>query len=244
MKTVLVTAGGTTEPVDPVRVLGNLSTGFTGMEIARKADLAGWKSIALLAENSPVPGPWPFPVFRFKSHADLQALMKDQIERTRPEAIIHSAAVSDYGVEGTYLGNPDIGFIPAGKGNDSKSEKISSGQKDLWIRLKPLPKILNMIRNQWHYQGILVSFKLEEGGDLLKRALDNLIASGSDLVVANSWSDHKTQATLVTHHAFSPKHPSSPIPLADGFACQIARPHLADCLIDFLDRRLSHKSQE
>lgn len=243
MKTVLVTAGGTSEPVDPVRVLGNLSTGFTGMEIARKAHLAGWKSIALLAENSPIPGPWPFEVFRFQTHGDLLKLLKDQVESSPPQAIIHSAAVSDYGVEGTYLGSPEGGLAPTGKGQAGKGEKLSSGQKDLWIKLKPLPKILNMIRTQLHYQGILVSFKLEEGGDLLKRALDNLIASGSDLVVANSWSDHKTQAKLVTRHPFSPKHPSSPIPVADGFACQIARSDLADCLVDFLEKRLNHKSQ-
>ncbi len=196
MKTVLVTAGGTFEPVDAVRMLGNRSTGATGSAIALAAHERGWNVTLLLSHHSPCTGPWPFEVIRFVTHHDLERQMQERIHEGRPTAVIHSAAVADYQVAGVYPGDshgpkidPAHAFAP--------EKKIPGSQQSLWLKLTPLPKILGKIRKEWRFSGLLVSFKLEQGTDLFARARENLIASGSDLVVANTWEDHTREAFLM-----------------------------------------------
>lgn len=222
MKSLLVTAGGTWEPLDAVRVLGNRSTGSTGLAIARHAHTAGWKVELLLSRGATVASDLPFSVHRFESHADLSAQMEKAIQHQPLEAVVHAAAVGDYRPTGWYEGAPGamVPLTPAADG-----AKVGSGKTDLWIRLEPLPKILGKIRRDWGFHGCLVSFKLEEGADPVLRARESLVSSGSDLVVANTWSHHENEAFLVE------SNPDQPV-------IRIDRSQLASRVVHFLDRHL------
>ena len=65
------------------------------------------------------------------------------------DAVIHSAAVSDYRVQGTYVYEPEGGMQVVG----SKG-KISSGFEELYLRLLPTQKIVDLIREPWGYTGL------------------------------------------------------------------------------------------
>ena len=94
---ILVTAGGTEEPVDGVRRLTNSSTGATGGALARHFAEGGAEVLLLHAERAPLSG---IPVERetFVTFADLEAALRRILSEDRWDAVVHAAAVSDYSV--------------------------------------------------------------------------------------------------------------------------------------------------
>lgn len=95
-KTVLVTAGGTSEPIDPVRFITNRSSGKMGVAIAEKALRRGARVI-LVAGNITVPVPDGIERVNVATTAE----MYDEVMRTLPQAdfIVKAAAPADYAVE-------------------------------------------------------------------------------------------------------------------------------------------------
>ena len=108
--------------------------------------------------------------------------------------MIMAAAISDYG-------NPS--FHDAFHSTDTKPslrQKVPSDQNELWIRLTKLPKIIDMIRTTWAFQGILVKFKLEadlEKDALLEIAKRSRKQSNADLIVANRLEDYSAKAWII-----------------------------------------------
>jgi len=96
-KSVLVTAGGTREPIDEVRFLGNRSSGRMGIELALAARDAGAK-VTVLAANlvESIPG---CEVIRVTDVSDLEQAMDRQAD-----IVIMAAAVSDFKIDRPYLG--------------------------------------------------------------------------------------------------------------------------------------------
>ena len=105
-----------------------------------------------------------------------------------------AAAISDYG-------NPS--FHDAFHSTVTRAnprQKVPSEQNELWIRLTKLPKIIDMIRTSWAFQGILVKFKLEadlEKDALLEIAKRSRKQSDADLIVANRLEDYATKAWII-----------------------------------------------
>jgi phosphopantothenoylcysteine synthetase/decarboxylase len=211
---MLVTAGNTQAPVDRVRCLTNIFSGRTGTRIALEARQNG-HTVGLLTSHPEVVrdlAPRPsliakqWHVGRYHTFEELRAGIAEQIAAGRLDAIVHTAAVSDYFAAGVYAAaagtrfDPDTSLWsgkPAAKLEDRAAGKIRSDEPELWLRLVRAPKIIDMIRRQWGFQGVLVKFKLEAGvsdEQLQAIAERSRVASAADLMVANTLEGAKNWA--------------------------------------------------
>jgi len=175
---VLVTAGGTAEPVDGVRVLTNTSTGATGAGIAAHLARAGHEVTLLRAKNAQRPdGPCREEVFG--TFAELDEALGQLLGSGGFDAVIHAAAVSDYGVEMVCRVTDGV--------QSSAPLKLDSGSSPL-LRLRPNPKLVDTLRARSATPLRVVAFKLTHGattetaGDAVRTLAGR---SGADLVVHN-----------------------------------------------------------
>lgn len=163
---VWITGGGTREPIDAVRWIGNVSTGRMAGELARAAAARGHRVTLFLAAHAPAPRSRSIRVIRFVTTADLAAVLRGR--RRSPDAIAHAAAVSDYAPR------PRRGKVPSGA--------------DRWsVELRPLPKLAPGLRRR-HPRAMLLLFKLEAGiarARLFARAAATARAAGADAIFAN-----------------------------------------------------------
>lgn len=180
---VLVTAGGTIEPVDGVRVLTNTSTGATGAGIANRFAQAGHE-VVLLRSKSAQASDGPCREEVFGSFSELEAALGRLLGSEPFDAVIHAAAVSDYSVEEVSFADSD-GRIPGGA-----AWKLASGREPI-LRLRPNPRLVDGLRALSAGKFTLVAFKLTNGADVAKATDDvrRLFAhSGADYVVHNDLS--------------------------------------------------------
>jgi phosphopantothenate---cysteine ligase (CTP) len=204
---VLVTGGNTVVPIDQVRCIGNVFRGRTGTNIALEACRRG-HHVHLLASDPDVlksedraalpADRWKLE--RYRTFDDLHDAMRRALENGGVDAVIHSAAVSDYRVEGIFAPAAETTFSPetltwetrAGaraRMADRGAGKVKSGEPELWFRMVQNPKLIDLIRPAWHFSGVLVKFKLEVGvgeQELLGIAERSRVHSSADLVVANT----------------------------------------------------------
>ncbi len=164
-RNVLVVSGSTAEPLDPVRVLTNRSTGRMGVELATAAHRMG-ANVTLWNAWGSVPLPSFLGTRRFTTVGDLLRLC----EKT-PLADFHAV------------------FLPAALGDfapEPSRHKISSDEAPPPLVLKRLPKVVTTIRRQAP-KSILVAFKAEsDARQLLARARDRMDAYRVDVMVANT----------------------------------------------------------
>lgn len=214
---VLITAGSTCVPIDNVRRIGNIFSGKTGIKIAQyflekdsHITLLNSKSLIEYSDDNIKELIWNdnlVPIY-YKEFNDLKYFL--QKELTTPiflengtefhyDVIIHSAAVSDYGVDGAYkmccddLGNPMMWSI--------HEAKIKSGRNELYLKLVPLPKIIDLIRTEWGFKGILVKFKLESqksDKQLIDIAIKSMKQSDADFIVANCLEWYSQRAFIIS----------------------------------------------
>ena len=146
---VLVTSGGTTEPIDGVRVLTNTSTGYTGAKLA--AQLAGGgHDVVLLRARGSVPCP---PLVRegtFGTFAELDTALTRILAAEEFDAVIHAAAVGDFAVESVTIQGVDQ---PVGTKLDSRHP--------VRLDLRPQPKLVSGLRaRSLNPRLVVVAFKL------------------------------------------------------------------------------------
>jgi phosphopantothenoylcysteine synthetase/decarboxylase len=238
---ILVTAGNTLVPIDRVRGLTNVFTGRTGAAAALAAQARGHRVTLLTSHPEAVadlsaPGGPPaerWALSRYRTFDELRQLMEEAV-RAGPDAVIHSAAVSDYLVAGVYAPDPQTCFRPdglrwegAGPGGpalaDRATGKVKSDEPELWLRLVRAPKLVDLVRPEWGFRGLLVKFKLEVGvgaGELLEVAERSRQHSGADLMVANTLEGAAAYAYLG--------------PLGEEYR-RVSRRELADRLLDALE---------
>jgi phosphopantothenoylcysteine decarboxylase / phosphopantothenate---cysteine ligase len=164
---VLVSAGGTREPLDAVRFLGNRSSGRMGVALAAEARRRGAR-VTLLAANLAVPAPVGVEVVRTPTAADLE---RAALERA-PEAdvVIMAAAVADY--------RPAVSLV-------TKRPKDASA----WtLELEPTADVLAELGARRSDGQILVGFAADHGATGLERAHEKLARKGADLFVFNDVS--------------------------------------------------------
>jgi phosphopantothenoylcysteine decarboxylase/phosphopantothenate--cysteine ligase len=165
---VLLSAGGTREELDPVRFLGNWSTGRQGYAFARSAVAQG-ADVTLVAANVELPSPAGVTVIRVVSARDMHAVML--AEAPAADVIIMTAAVAD--------------FRPVAR-VDAKIKK--DGTPPPPIELTENPDILADLARRRAEQGpggqVIVGFAAETDPDLAA-AKAKLARKGSDLLVMN-----------------------------------------------------------
>ncbi len=172
---VLVTGGGTREPIDAVRYIGNQSTGRTSARLADALQERGFEVTWLGGAGAVEPGHADLRRERFVSFQDLAASLERLLGDEDFDAVIHAAAVSDFSVARPGAGDPPVG-------------KLSSGQA-LELRLEPNPKLLDRLRD-WsrNPDSKIVGFKLTVGAgpDERRAAVGRQFEQGqSDWVVHN-----------------------------------------------------------
>jgi len=174
---VVVTAGATTESIDPIRLLTNRASGATGRAVARACYARG-ADVTLVHDGPDVPYAT---VESVESAAEMLAAVEDSVEDA--DALVSAAAIADYTVE-------------------AADEKIRSGQGSLTLDLEPTPKLLDTVRDA-HPELSMVGFKAETGGDdetLIERARELRDRVDLEFVVANDASvmgDDETRVLLV-----------------------------------------------
>ncbi|MGV9850203.1 bifunctional phosphopantothenoylcysteine decarboxylase/phosphopantothenate--cysteine ligase CoaBC [Streptomyces sp. NPDC003442] len=170
---VVVSAGGTREPLDPVRFLGNRSTGRQGYALARAAIARGAR-VTLVSANSELPDPAGADVVRTGTAAQLrEAVLKAAADA---DAVVMAAAVAD--------------FRPAryAEGKIKKRE----GQEPEPLTLVRNPDILAEISAERARPGQIVVGFAAETDDVLANGRAKLVRKGCDLLVVNEVGEHKT----------------------------------------------------
>jgi len=190
---VLVTAGNTAVPIDQVRSITNIFRGRTGTIIANYFAIQGAEVILLTSnpELAAEMGVKNIRIIPYKTFDDLAREMESVITaKERPDIVIHSAAVSDFKVAGVFIkdNNDRLVLVDATK-------KVSSGYPELFLKMVPTEKLVDLIRPCWGFNGLLVKFKLEVG--ISDEALQEIArksrkSSDADLIVANclEWANN------------------------------------------------------
>jgi phosphopantothenoylcysteine decarboxylase/phosphopantothenate--cysteine ligase len=169
-KRVLISAGGTREELDPVRFLGNWSTGRQGYAFARSAVARG-AEVTVVAANVELPDPAGAKVVRVVSARDMHAVMMS--EAPIADVIIMTAAVAD--------------FRPVNRA-EQKLKKDGTSTVPPPIELAENPDILAGLSERRRADGpgsqVIVGFAAETNPDL-DAARAKLARKGCDLLVVN-----------------------------------------------------------
>lgn len=166
-KKVLLTAGPTYEQIDPVRFIGNNSSGKMGYELAEKAYSLG-ATVVLISGPTNLTVSKGIKKIDVRSAADMfDAVQKDYKDS---DVIIMAAAVSDYTPDNTAL------------------QKIKKTEDSLQINLKPTKDILAAVGQLKTGKQLLIGFALETANEEIN-AKDKLKRKNLDFIVLNSLND-------------------------------------------------------
>lgn len=160
---ILVTSGPTLEYIDPIRIITNKSSGRMGVEIAREAFFRGADVKLIHGAGSYAP-----PSYLNATHVETGEEMLAAVEKESFDVFISAAAVSDFTVR--------------------KADKKIDSNKPLSLKLVPVPKILEKVKNRRAFK---VGFKALHSAakeELLKAAAKSLKNHNLDMVVANDVS--------------------------------------------------------
>ncbi len=176
-RSIVITAGGTREPIDPVRYIGNRSTGKMGVALAEAA-LARGARVTLIAAAVEVTLPEAAEIVRVESTSELRKALATAMRPTdaaTPDALVMAAAVAD--------------FTPAARAG----RKIPRSD-GLTLELTPTPDLLAEVAadvgpapGAGGPPPVLVGFAAETGS--LDRAAAKLASKGVDMLVANDVSE-------------------------------------------------------
>jgi phosphopantothenoylcysteine decarboxylase / phosphopantothenate---cysteine ligase len=163
---VLVTAGGTREPLDAVRFLGNRSSGRMGSAVAAEARRRG-ADVTLVASNLSVPVPVGVNVVQAPTAEDVA---RETLARGDADVVVMAAAVADY--------------RPA----DAEQEKRPKDDRPWTVTLEPTTDVLRELGARRTNGQLLVGFAADGGERGLERAREKLGNKRVDLIVFNDVS--------------------------------------------------------
>jgi phosphopantothenoylcysteine decarboxylase / phosphopantothenate---cysteine ligase len=163
---VMVTAGGTREPIDAVRFIGNRSSGRMGMALAAAAQRRG-AEVTVIAANVSLPEPPGVMRIDVETTAELAYETLERFETQH--VLLMAAAPADFRTE------PITGKLKR--------------QDGVHLNLQPTEDILARVAAQRGENQTVVGFAAEHGGDAVGRARAKLERKGADLIVLNDVSD-------------------------------------------------------
>jgi phosphopantothenoylcysteine decarboxylase/phosphopantothenate--cysteine ligase len=163
---VLVSAGGTREPLDAVRYVGNRSSGRMGIALAEEARRRGAR-VTLLAANLAVEPPHGVEVVQTPT---AETLLQQALAHADADLVLMSAAVADY------------------RPSDASDAKRAKGDEPWTIRLEPTEDIVTTLAARRENGQVIVAFGAEQGESGLERKRAMLTDKNVDLVVYNDVS--------------------------------------------------------
>jgi phosphopantothenoylcysteine decarboxylase / phosphopantothenate---cysteine ligase len=208
---VVVTAGGTREPLDPVRFLGNRSSGKQGYALARRAAARGAR-VTLVAANSVLPDPDGVEVVPVGSALELQEAVTARAAEA--DVVVMAAAVAD--------------FRPAQVAEHKIKKSHEDGAQDApVIELVRNPDVLADLSHHRRRPGqVVVGFAAETGdetGDVLALGRAKLARKGCDVLVVNEvgagkafGTDDNTVTVLTSDGTSTTAGPASKDEVADA----------------------------
>ncbi|MFN8112469.1 MAG: bifunctional phosphopantothenoylcysteine decarboxylase/phosphopantothenate--cysteine ligase CoaBC [Solirubrobacterales bacterium] len=167
-KRVLVTAGGTREAIDPVRFIGNRSSGRMGIALAEAAARRG-ADVTLVAANVALPAAGVERI-DVSSAAELEAATRAAFADA--DILLMAAAVAD--------------FRPAAP---NEGKLVREQGSELSLALEPTADVLAGLASERRDGQVLVGFAAEHGGEFVQRARGKLERKGIDAIVVNDVSD-------------------------------------------------------
>lgn len=211
-RTVLVSAGGTREELDPVRYLGNWSSGLQGYALARTAAGRG-AAVTLVAANTELPDPAGVRVLRVKSTVEMHDVMLAAADSA--DAIVMAAAPAD--------------FRPAVR-SESKIKKTGA-EPDPIVLVENPDIVRDLVAARQRPGQIIVGFAAETG-EVLANGRDKLARKGCDLLVVNQVGNGL---------AFGTADNEATVLSADGTEVKLpraAKDEIADAIWDLVAARL------
>ena len=164
---VLVTAGGTMEPIDPVRYIGNRSSGRMGYRVAEEAARRGAETVLVSAATSLKP-PAGVRLVSVNTAAEMYEVVMTEFPDT--DIVIKAAAVADYRVK------------------NAATEKIKKNDPTLTLELERNPDILEELGRRKNSEQVLVGFAAETE-NLEEYARRKIAKKNLDFIVANNVSE-------------------------------------------------------
>jgi phosphopantothenoylcysteine decarboxylase/phosphopantothenate--cysteine ligase len=161
---VLVTAGGTREPIDAVRFIGNRSSGRMGFALADEAARRG-ADVTVVAANVALPRNPAVRYVDVETAAELGAATAAEFDAC--DVLLMAAAVADY--------------RPA----DRRSDKIKKAEAELELRLERTEDVISGLAARRREGQLIVGFAAETGGRALEYGRDKLARKRLDAVVVN-----------------------------------------------------------
>jgi phosphopantothenoylcysteine decarboxylase/phosphopantothenate--cysteine ligase len=213
-KKILITAGGTREPIDPIRFIGNRSSGRQGFALAAAAASRG-AQVHLIAANTDLPVIEGITITNVETAEQMAAVL--EYEFSECDALIMSAAVADAKVA------------------NYSDQKIKKDKLDA-VSLSKNPDILKSLSEKKKPSQVIVGFAAEtiSGLDeLQKQGKEKLLSKSLDLIYVNNVSDgavfgsENTQGLIIDKNQNVIKVP------------QISKDTLSDILLDQLVSKLS-----
>jgi phosphopantothenoylcysteine decarboxylase/phosphopantothenate--cysteine ligase len=160
---VLVSAGGTREPLDAVRFLGNRSSGRMGVALAEVSRKRG-ADVTLLAANLTVPPPRGIEVVQTPT---AESMLEAALARSDADLVLMAAAVADY------------------RPTEPSNVKRPKDEQTWRLELEPTADVLRSLGERRTNGQVLVGFAAETGPEGLSRAREKLNRKRVDLVVYN-----------------------------------------------------------
>jgi phosphopantothenoylcysteine decarboxylase/phosphopantothenate--cysteine ligase len=211
---IVVSAGGTAEPIDPVRFIGNRSTGRMGIAIAEAALSRGARVMLVIGHVSvPLPDADDITVLRAETTAEMAAVLREVVLDGGADALVMAAAVADFRPARTARNK-----LPRGDGLTLELEPTEDILAGIGAAVLAMPDGLR--------RPYLVGFAAETGS--IDRAADKLRRKGVDLLVANDVAEEGSGFGTDTNHVW--------ILSADGGQVDLPLRSKVDVAHEILDR--------
>jgi phosphopantothenoylcysteine decarboxylase/phosphopantothenate--cysteine ligase len=165
---VLVTAGGTREPIDPVRFIGNRSSGRMGLALAERARARG-AEVTLIAANVNLAEPAGVRRIDVETTAELAAAVGEEFPGCH--VLLMAAAVADFTPE-----------------RASEGKLARAGSDGMELRLAATEDVLAGLSGRRNPGQTLIGFAAEHGAEAITRAREKLARKGLDAIVFNDVS--------------------------------------------------------
>jgi phosphopantothenoylcysteine decarboxylase/phosphopantothenate--cysteine ligase len=197
---VLVTAGPTFEPIDPVRFIGNRSSGKMGFQVAEEA-AAGGAQVTLVAGPVAIPDPPGVEVIRVETAEEMGREVLDRY--TAVDAVVMAAAVADW------------------RPNEAAPTKLKKDAGPPKLKLQPTTDILATLGKRKEGQ-VLVGFAAEATEDPEREGRRKMVEKNLDMLVANVVGRPRTGFGTDTNRAAILTASGEDVPLRDWTKSELA----------------------